>query len=407
MYITKLVLKDVGPFKGINIEFNSRVLVFIGKNGVGKSTILQSISALWALTYSVNQNIIPKTRYGAQDSSIIGKLNIDNNEHEIRFDYTWALDSENIKRHNLQNSRQLDVPLIAISPYRKFARTNISGPVKESENYNKSEIMYTFANKIIEDNQSSIQNWLVNRYFFSKERWGERYKKELLFFSKKFNDFFPSNESIRFSSVNQIMEPLFTTPTGDIPFHLLSSGIQSIGYMIFEIIQSLNKYYKDTDNIFLEKGVVLIDEIEVHLHPQWQKNILQGLSNMFPNCQFITTTHSPLVVSNCEAGQVALLNREDDEIKIERPLNTNGWLAEDIYNEYMGLETSRSDKMVNLLNKYRDLANKKIKNEINSNELSKYKKLKNKISKSLPESDPAATIAFIDTLTKEMEINND
>lgn len=67
------------------------------------------------------------------------------------------------------------------------------------------------------------------------------------------------------------------------------------------------------------RGVVMIDEIELHLHPGWQHRAVDALTRTFPNCQFILTTHSPQVISNVRAESVFLLRECDGQIVVEQP----------------------------------------------------------------------------------------
>lgn len=67
------------------------------------------------------------------------------------------------------------------------------------------------------------------------------------------------------------------------------------------------------------RGVVLIDEIELHLHPRWQRQLLRRLCETFPRCQFIVTTHAPAVLSEVPAESIHLLRVEDHTLRCRRP----------------------------------------------------------------------------------------
>lgn len=71
-------------------------------------------------------------------------------------------------------------------------------------------------------------------------------------------------------------------------------------------------------------GVVLIDEIELHLHPKWQREIIPALTRTFPNCQFIVTTHSPQVISQVQPEGIYILERTDEGIVAMRPESSYG-----------------------------------------------------------------------------------
>ncbi|NEI50529.1 AAA family ATPase [Rhizobium leguminosarum] len=71
-------------------------------------------------------------------------------------------------------------------------------------------------------------------------------------------------------------------------------------------------------------AIVLIDEIELNLHPSWQSKIIETLTRVFKSCQFVVTTHSPQVISSVESGHVRMLTREQGEIIVRQPLRTKG-----------------------------------------------------------------------------------
>lgn len=91
-----------------------------------------------------------------------------------------------------------------------------------------------------------------------------------------------------------------------IPFHMLSDGVRSVLAMVMEL--AFRSYLLNPHlggNAPLEtNGIVLIDEIDLHLHPEWQKKIVNDLITAFPSIQFIVTTHAPLVVGSLKNGEI-------------------------------------------------------------------------------------------------------
>jgi hypothetical protein len=120
----------------------------------------------------------------------------------------------------------------------------------------------------------------------------------------------------RFSGVNIEGEPEFIDGNGNtIKITQLSDGYRSILSMTFELIRQAVRVYGAVDVFrpansqilhFEIPGVVLIDEIDAHLHPTWQTRIGQWFTKYFPNLQFIVTTHSPLICRGClnETGEI-------------------------------------------------------------------------------------------------------
>jgi hypothetical protein len=125
------------------------------------------------------------------------------------------------------------------------------------------------------------------------------------------DDFLPND--YRLSEVSSA-GVLFVDADGiELPVELLSDGFRSVLSMTFEIIRQLSIVY-DHDRLFSEDhlrvevpGVVLIDEVDAHLHPSWQREIGVWLRRHFPRMQFIITTHSPLVLQAAEVGSVMRL----------------------------------------------------------------------------------------------------
>ena len=76
----------------------------------------------------------------------------------------------------------------------------------------------------------------------------------------------------------------------------LSDGFKIITAMVADIASRMAEANPEVENPLLMSGIVLIDEIDLHLHPKWQRKILRQLRNTFPNVQFIVTTHSPIVL---------------------------------------------------------------------------------------------------------------
>ena len=92
---------------------------------------------------------------------------------------------------------------------------------------------------------------------------------------------------------------------------------------------------------YLEKpGVVIIDEIDAHLHPSWQQGVLPALTRNFPELQFFCSTHSPLTLAGLNAGQIQLLRRNEAGDHVDVTTNENdvsGWTADEILRTLLGV----------------------------------------------------------------------
>lgn len=151
-----------------------------------------------------------------------------------------------------------------------------------------------------------------------------------------------------------------------------------------------------TINPVTVRGIVLIDEIEQHLHPRWQRNIMRLLTQSLPQVQFIVTTHSPLVASGCEGIPVHRLGPGGHSI--EHPF---GWLAEDVY-RMMGLRTSRAPEIVDRLSKFEALDLKRLRGRATASDMATLRGIRRSLDR-LPAEDPVRLMSELKNLRKTLE----
>lgn len=119
--------------------------------------------------------------------------------------------------------------------------------------------------------------------------------------------------------------------------HQLSDGERGLLALVFDLTRRLAIANPDSDNPIAEGvALVLIDEIELHLHPKWQRDVLQRLRDIFKACQFVVTTHSPLVLGEVPARSVRFLEFVDGKVCVTVPTEAYGMDANRILQEFMG-----------------------------------------------------------------------
>ncbi|AXJ05911.1 ATP-binding protein [Pseudomonas fluorescens] len=119
----------------------------------------------------------------------------------------------------------------------------------------------------------------------------------------------------------------------------LSQGEKSMMALVGDIARRLAMMNQSLDNPLHGDGIVLIDEVDLHLHPKWQRSLIRQLSETFPNCQFVLTTHSPLVISDAKDVLVYVLN--DGELQEHNGLY--GLDANQVLLEVMDTDIRNSD----------------------------------------------------------------
>jgi len=137
------------------------------------------------------------------------------------------------------------------------------------------------------------------------------------------------------------------------PFYLhqLSDGERGLLALVFDLTRRLAIANPDSDNPIADGvALVMIDEIELHLHPKWQRDITKQLPAIFSNCQFVITTHSPQVIGEVQARCVRLLSVDDGKVVVDTPAMAFGTDSNWILNVLMGADEMNEDVETELAN---------------------------------------------------------
>jgi predicted ATP-binding protein involved in virulence len=139
---------------------------------------------------------------------------------------------------------------------------------------------------------------------------------------------------------------LVQTPSGQTPLADLSLGYQTMFAWTVDLASRLFDEFPDSANPLSESAIVLIDEVDLHFHPQWQRDIRERLLANFPKVQFIATTHSPITAQETlsEGGNVAVIRWVDGEAHIlNNPIARLEWRYDQLLvSDLFGLGSDRS-----------------------------------------------------------------
>lgn len=131
---------------------------------------------------------------------------------------------------------------------------------------------------------------------------------------------------------------------GPLSLSQLSDGEQRLFSLFVDIARELSLQEKSGGSIGDGKAIVLIDEIDVHLHPKWQRRIVPALEDLFPNCQFIATTHSPFVIQAISRKNVLTVDSRKSTTALD-----GGNSIEDIAEEIQGVQLPQRSRRAELL----------------------------------------------------------
>jgi predicted ATP-binding protein involved in virulence len=205
----------------------------------------------------------------------------------------------------------------------------ILNPLKNLNNNFSRSNMYEFIQKlknIVEKDTQRIKHATFNE------------GRELQFVTKAIGSFIPEYSNFR---VKRSPSPHMLVDKNGKTIRLdrLSDGEKNMIAMIGDIARRLSISNLRMKNPLEGDGIVLIDEIDLHLHPAWQRVIISKLTEVFPNCQFIVTTHSPQILSHVKAEHVFLLVQKNDNMDVIKPTESYGKSSNRLLEDILGVES--------------------------------------------------------------------
>ncbi len=206
----------------------------------------------------------------------------------------------------------------------------------------------------------------------------------------------PDEPPIRFKDSTNIDKPVprieFKTPYGWVGIRQLSYGYETVVAWIVDVAARMFKQYPNSDNPLEEPVIILVDEIDLHLHPKWQRQIFDFLEKRFPRAQFIVTAHSPLIVQSApKDANIIVLKKEQvgDEFVVKIDNNKKSvwsWRVDQIMaSDLFGLDGLRNPEVERLMDE-RSILLRKDKDSMNEKEKERLDEL-NDLSYRLPTAD--------------------
>lgn len=337
MKIKNIRITGVGGIDDLEINFDDRMNIISGPNGIGKTTILESI----AHSFSGFESQLLKRRVSSERGSVTTSVDLGGGEIDERSFQVTEFSPRN--NENTNSVERYVKYLISLKVARIFTYVPLDAVSRDAgrDHYGTANINKHGVNL------AEVKSWFVNRYLYSAHP-GALSDVRMHNFSQAKRFFSLLNSDFEFSRVdagtNDIM---VNTPTGEIYYEYLSSGFKSCISILFGIAKEI-EYRFALSEVSLDAfdGIILIDELELHLHPEWQAKISSILTEAFPSAQFITTTHSPHIIQAAKPNQVVALHYVDAEI-LRKSLPSNdygyqGWTIEEVLTDVMGLSDTRT-----------------------------------------------------------------
>ena len=395
MHITSLYLENIKCFKKLTYEFEDdkgASLVIAGDNGDGKSTILRSIAISlcdqWSAAGLLRELSGKFIRDGEKEGVIKLGLISGRKRFEIitliRWDdkETYEYPCREINRVYKNRRRSKEIQDAEFDWKAVFATAYGSGlrtiGTEDFQRYFTGDSIYS----LFRDDATLQNPELAIRRISTSPEQANTFQEHLLHWISEI--LILNNKSLEVHGAGIFV-------CGDdnedkIPLAAAGDGYKALTGLILDMLSwwflyRFNEKKITLDNLKEVNGVVIIDEIEQHLHPKWQSNILPSLEKNFPQVQFIVSTHSPLVVSSSERGVLVL---ENGQVKKEK---LYGWLAEDVYIQ-MGRKDRRPPEIEEKISEFKSLYREKISGTISKPHRRKFFSIYNQLKAELPSHDP-------------------
>ena len=355
MHISGIQVDQLPPLEHVRFNCNNRVNLFVGPNASGKSTILRAIREMYFL--SVDRFDSKDVDLRMRDGQILPHnehLKCENSKGEPAVIELEASDDWPRERNLTQWQ---SVPLL----YVPASRVNIpspplfdlqsvqSGPTRTQNSPYHPGIYYaqdveSFVEMLrgsldSREDQFQLRKALDIGYSCAKE-----ICREVIYDDRHhWMDIGTTDDYLR--------EPLYAG--------VLSAGTQGTLMWAWDLAVTM-MCWRDFEEGWEQKpSILLIDEIENHLHPTWQRRVIRSLIEHFPGLQIFATTHSPFVVAGRKAGQIHLLTRNDNgaftaTTKLEDVI---GWTADEILRTMLGVDDPTDDRTADAACELRQLRN--------------------------------------------------
>ncbi len=368
MRLLSLNLQNFKGFENCTITLDGKSTVIFGINGAGKSSIFEAVNYLcWNWLYRLNpaQGTAFKSltstsvHSGASRLEISGEFEFEREKFTLQKEYTKARAGKGatavfhkklydtfLERYiSMYGDEDKNIPIF-VNYGTNRAVLDIPLRIRNKHQFSKWTAL-----------EKAIENKLDYKTFFEWFRNQEDYEAEIIREKKDLQYRDVSLECVRkavqammsgFSNLAVKRNPLrlVVTKNGvEYSVNQLSDGEKCTLALLGDLARRLALANQNSSNPLKGEGIVLIDEIELHMHPSWQRIILPTLRKTFPNIQFIVTTHSPQVLGEVDSAfKLFMLSSDTDQKIIATPVDRmDGLDSNYILEEYMSTKSTNPE----------------------------------------------------------------
>jgi energy-coupling factor transporter ATP-binding protein EcfA2 len=363
--IKELIVENIGPFEHQKFVFpektnpnKAEIQLLTGENGTGKSTLLMMLAGFDDAT-------VIRRRFRFNDDKTKYTIVFDNNEQIQISNVTWIKYDipflNNYKdKIKYSNSIDFDCAFFAYSGYRKIDAQPLESIKELTDNPLEGALSFSGSS-----NPKLLINWIANQKTKEALALARKDTKAAVAYTLSIYKIEQAIEritdlKIEFQLVENPLNVVIKTPSGLLEFDLLPDGLKSIISWISDLLMRLDRIkWKNNTEILDRNFILFLDEIDVHLHPSWQRKILPVVQDLFKNAQIFISTHSPFVVGSTDGMWVhKLVNNGTNSIAEEAILSENSKSYQLILDEFFNIKNLFGIEIEEKLQQFRELRNK-------------------------------------------------
>ena len=311
--LDRVILRNIGPFHELSLALGSSWHVLLGNNGCGKSTILRAIAQGLC---GDEVNTLGAAGRLLKSGAEKGSIELWFGEQRFLTSLFRAGSKITVRCEQLTPFRSGRWLVLGFPPLRGLSQRGASEP-SDAEALTNPDIkdLLPLLGGAIDARLDSIKQWIINTHLRSEQT--DKITAEQAAHNRRLlNSFFEilgeltPGVKCSFSSVDRsTWEVMVKTDDGEVSIDLLSQGTSSIFGWVGILLQRLYEVFPNAPEPEKQPALVLVDEIDAHMHPEWQQTLVPMLRKRFAQLQVIATTHSPLIVGNMEPREVYRLRR--------------------------------------------------------------------------------------------------